>query len=344
MCIFNRPVIEVSQTKILVSPTVDDRALVIYENKVKRSGGSGFDDQIRVPSLESLKGPKNAMILPAPLKQEHDIVMVDLSDPESFSFSDCEKCFLTARRVQKEYWQTESSRGARSAFLEVVSVGAYQVSIAKNLEDIKRIDPSVFKVEENIYHLLSSHYRKGFGFVICCFDPNLGVKAHPIAYVCDKEDNGNLFVPCRHEHGGTDHDTAGFYHYFYSVNTNKESGQSVEEREKEWIRYKGKPDWEVTLPEKTPRDLFSHGPLKDIVPIDDIKSFRRKEMWGRYKNDDLHFAPFEVEPVKETISPLYDEPLSEDEELLSDIPPSEKVDLSKLLRPSSLLPSMEDKK
>lgn len=38
MCIFNRPIKEVSKTRILVSPTVDNRALVVYENVVSVEG------------------------------------------------------------------------------------------------------------------------------------------------------------------------------------------------------------------------------------------------------------------------------------------------------------------
>lgn len=43
-----------------------------------------------------------------------------------------------------------------NSFLEVQTVGSYSVSIAKSLDDLHRIDPSVFKLEDNIAEVLSA--------------------------------------------------------------------------------------------------------------------------------------------------------------------------------------------
>jgi len=108
---------------------------------------------------------------------------------------------------------------SNSKHLEVHQVGAYVVSIAKNVDDLRRIDPTVFKVSDTIDQLFRKHYATGFGFIICSFDPSQGVKGHPIGYVHDLLPDGSLFVPCRHEHGHGEQATETFSHEIYSLNT-----------------------------------------------------------------------------------------------------------------------------
>jgi len=98
-------------------------------------------------------------------------------------------------------------------------LAATSFSIAKTVDDLKRIDPTVFQVSDTIDQLFRKHYAMGFGFVICCFDEDKGVAGHPIGYVHDLLPDGSLFVPCRHEHGHGTKETEHFSHEIYSLNT-----------------------------------------------------------------------------------------------------------------------------
>lgn len=229
---------------------------------------------------EQAEKETNAMILPAPLKDEsRDIQLVDLSKPGSFSFDNCEKCFP---QPPPRELRSRKAKEKRSGKLEVVAVGAYNVSVAKSIEDLHRIDENVFKVADNIAELLSTHYGKGFGFVICAFDPEKEIAAHPMGYVCDYEADGSIFVPCRHEHGDGEKGDTKFDHFIYSVNTDKSAGKTPSEILGE--------DGDFSSPEKQPSEVFTEGPLSTIVPKDSIKSFRKKRIFGSFKNDDLHFG------------------------------------------------------
>jgi hypothetical protein len=97
---------------------------------------------------------------------------------------------------------------------------SYKVSIALSINDLRRIDKNVFSVSPDIdkvcvcvsscsvllfacfnisSQLLSLHYNVGYGFVICVF--NASMDAHPLAFVCDRNADGTLYIPTRHEHG-----------------------------------------------------------------------------------------------------------------------------------------------
>jgi len=219
MCCFNREVAGVHQTKIFVSPTKNGRQVTVYDNMVS-GGGRLVVKAANAPQYD------NAMILPCPLKSGADVTLLDLSN-DSFSFQRLHLFF-----PQEEDKEAKSnSRGMRqaveSSHLEVHVVGGYLVSIAKTVDDLKRVDPKVFQVSDTIDQLFRKVYATGFGFVICCFDPAAGVKGHPIGYVHDLLPDGSLFVPCRHEHGHGTKETEKFSHEIYSLNaTGKEAGST----------------------------------------------------------------------------------------------------------------------
>jgi hypothetical protein len=125
MCCFNKPIAHVGATRILVSTTKDgSRQLTIYENVVgepekKKSGTPGMyrdaDGKVHVgqapPELvaqreadkkaKQAENAKNAMILPAPLKQGQKIQVLDLSK-DSFSFTRLSKWFPKIIEISKE--------------------------------------------------------------------------------------------------------------------------------------------------------------------------------------------------------------------------------------------------
>ncbi len=84
--------------------------------------------------------------------------------------------------------------------LEVQVVGSYNVSIAKSIADLRRIDASVFSLAKNVDALLSKHYGDGFGFIVAAFRNSQ--EKHPLAYVHPLGVDKKLFVPTRHYHHG----------------------------------------------------------------------------------------------------------------------------------------------
>jgi len=161
--------------------------------------------------------------------------------------------------------------------LEVHAVGAYLISIAKSVEDLRRIDPSVFKVSDTIDVLFRQHYAEGFGFVICRFDATKGVQGHPIGYVHDPMPNGTLFVPCRHEHGHGTTETENFSHEIYSLNTGKEAGSTRAD-----LGWKGTtPDY---IPSQKKEIPYVPKPIKDVpgggIATTDIKCLGGCTFWG----------------------------------------------------------------
>jgi len=288
MCIFIKPVREVKETRILVSPTKKNRVLVIYENYVGIDKGTGKANNSKITELEAKQQNErtsNAMILPAPLSAEtNEINLFDLSKGK-FDFKNCEKCFPVVKKLMQPQQQSRHCKSSQMS-IPVVSVGAYNVSIAKSINDLSMIDNSVFKLPENVAELLSTHYSKGFGFVVCIFDSSKGIDPHPMGYECDRDQNDGMFVPCLHEHGKGDED-AHFDHKIYSVNSGHMAGESVDECNESASKL-DKKLWTVKKAELTPESLFEDGLFSET--IGEIHSFRRLIMKGKFPNKDLFFS------------------------------------------------------
>jgi hypothetical protein len=217
MCCFNKEVHGVSKTKIFVMPTKNGRQVTVYDNNV-----SGARGPTKTEKDEKQKYG-NAMILPCPLKKNAEVGLIDLSK-DNFSFKRMKMFFPEPHReMALNSHSTQRKANVDSAHLEVHTVGAYFISIAKTVDDLSRVDPSVFKVSDAIDALFRRHYAKGFGFIICCFDPSKGVSGHPIAYEHDLMPDGTMFVPCRHEHGHGTKETESFSHEIYSLNSKGEA-------------------------------------------------------------------------------------------------------------------------
>jgi hypothetical protein len=95
------------------------------------------------------------------------------------------------------------------------------MSVAENINDLRRIDETVFRVAPDVDSILAKHYGDGFGFLICLFQHEL--KAHPIAFIGNRMPSGEIYVPTRHEHGDSQN-KAHFDHTLYVVNTDKTFG------------------------------------------------------------------------------------------------------------------------
>eukprot|EP01121_Diplochlamys_sp_Union-15-3_P008891 TRINITY_DN2390_c0_g2_i1.p1 TRINITY_DN2390_c0_g2~~TRINITY_DN2390_c0_g2_i1.p1 ORF type:complete len:419 (-),score=18.24 TRINITY_DN2390_c0_g2_i1:26-1282(-) len=269
MCIFNLPVKTVKNTKIFVAPIKGNWQFTAYTNEVVLSSGA-----------------ENAMILPFPNGGIPDCIrMVDLSKASEL-FTKCEEAFPRAQLMS--FGNLNDRSWSSSNYLEVLTVGSYSVSIAQNLNDLRRIDPSVFKLMPNIDLVLSQNYATGYGFVVCKF--NKSQKAHPIGY-CHPIVSGTLFVPTRHEHGDT---TKSIFspphwdHEIYSFDTlGEDAGSSTQELYHELkLQHGGNPNWTVTIGDPTRPYHY----LKNLVAVCMPTCVRRKTIKGYHTNQDFFYS------------------------------------------------------
>ena len=195
MCMISTPIEKVSKTKILVAPNHSKTSqLVVYSNYVKNISNS------------------NAMVLPVP--NPHSIKFIDQSGYKNL-FEDCAKCFYNPNALRSYSLSNSANTKSRGTEpLEIFNVGSYKVSLAKNIEEISRVNKSVFELSTGLAETLSMFYYQNYwGFIICKL--NLGPESyHPLAYTHDII-NGQIFIPTRH------------YHEEVEIQTNKDIGWTL---------------------------------------------------------------------------------------------------------------------
>jgi len=105
----------------------------VYQNHV----GSGFTST----------GQLNAMILPAPLyltsNPNAQIEVLDLSEYADL-FEELDKCFPVEEVDVYDDDELPTEECNSRAFLEVMEVGGYKVSVARSIDDLRKINPTVF--------------------------------------------------------------------------------------------------------------------------------------------------------------------------------------------------------
>ena len=179
MCLISTEIQNVSKTKILVAPNFDKtRQLTVYSNFVNNISES------------------NAMVLPVP--NPNSIQFIDLSKYANL-FEDCAECFYNPARLQSFGITTNSYNTRDDKPLEVFNVGSYQVSLAKSLEQISRVDSRVFKLSPGLKQTLEMfYYQPYWGFIICKLARG-AESYHPFGYSHDIIDN-KIYIPTRHYH------------------------------------------------------------------------------------------------------------------------------------------------
>ena len=266
MCIFNTPIKEVGGTKILGGRCGGQgkRQLVVYRNYVSvefdtKSGGRADPSRLKEAANRLKEAaekklstePTPAMILPFPAHDPNSKVdLIDLHTNKTL-FADLDQCFPRFEAPPKNLREGKSRLAAplSSHKLAVERVGSYNISVAYSIDDLRRIDESVFSVAPNVDTLLAKHYGKGFGFIICAFADN--TEKHPLAYVHDVAPDGKLFVPTRHHHHGDKEEaTAHWDHEIYSYGTAADGGESPAEAETR-LRASLKPGFAVVKGAKT---------------------------------------------------------------------------------------------
>ena len=180
MCLISTEIQNVSKTKILVAPNFDKtRQLTVYSNFVNNISES------------------NAMVLPVPLP--NSVQFIDLSKYANL-FEDCAGCFYNPYKSKSFGMLSTNSYNTRDDKpLEVFNVGSYQVSLAKSLEQISRVDPRVFKLSTGLKQTLEMfYYQPYWGFIICKLARG-SESYHPFGYSHDIIDN-KIYIPTRHYH------------------------------------------------------------------------------------------------------------------------------------------------
>lgn len=260
MCIFNNYVRELGKTKILVTITETGRQLTIYQNSIT-------GDQ----EADSDKKPKHdfsdAMILPYPIAGNHGepVVLIDLSGDDRDILDDL--AYFFDRLINgPPALRLGGSTTNKLELLPVKELGAYNVSIARSIEDLHRIDKRVFKINPSIADLLKIHYGRGFGFLVCSYNSELGVKEHPIAYIHDLLPNYEYFIPTRHEHGSR----PWFNHVIFTINADPRHSASFMAKEDQ---------------REIVTDILQIEPLKEILPS--MINVRVRLLKGELENEDL---------------------------------------------------------
>lgn len=184
MCMIVGDVRKVSKTKILVSKLPKtNKQLVVYETKI------------------SPKDKPVAMILPYPSSTlSKEVEVIDTKPGDSDFFKQIAKNFPQIKSQALSFGRGTGSLGLQTkGYLQVNRAGSYRYSVAKSLEELNRVDPTVFQINSEVLtKLLMSYETLNFGYLVCIIDEN--VDYSPFAFVCDLPNNKQLYVPTKHYH------------------------------------------------------------------------------------------------------------------------------------------------
>lgn len=251
MCIILGEVHRVSKTKLFVLANKDkSRQMTFYSNVV------GTPQQ-------------NMMILPVP---NGDIELHRIHYKSMFD--DLKRSVTSIYREPVHNYATRSFSLTASIpreRLEVFNHGSYLVSIAPQIEDLFRLDESVFQFTPELFEFFAAHYNREFSYICCILKP--GTKEYePLCYSHEIHSSGRLFVPTLHYHnhgGRIETDTADWDHMIYSVGTEEKANRGYTSN------YSNNVKWNQFPP--------------DFQKLT-VSSIRCAEINGHYPNKDISFA------------------------------------------------------
>ena len=252
MCIILGPVHRVSKTKLFVLPNNSKtRQMTFYSNAVDT--------------------PKqNMMILPVP-NSTNSIELHTIHYKNMFQ--DLKKSVKSLVERDREHNSMTRSLYASAEprkTLEVISHGSYLVSIAPQLEDLLRLNTSVFQVTPELFNFFAKHYNGEFSFLCCVLKQ--GSKGYePLCYSHPLHSSGKLFVPTLHYHvhgSKAETEEADWDHTIYSVNSEEKANRGY------LSNYYNEVNW-------------SYFPEDYRKP--NVTSVRCAEIEGHQKNSDLAF-------------------------------------------------------
>jgi hypothetical protein len=250
MCIILGEVHRVSKTKLFVLPNKDrSRQMTFYSNIV------GTPDD-------------NMMILPVPGEGPIELHRIDYKK----MFDDLQRSVKSTYREVGSNYMTRSLYASASPreILEVFNHGSYLVSIAPQIEDLFRLDKSLFDFTPELFDFFAKHYNRQFSYICCVLKP--GTKEYePLCYSHPLHSSGKLFVPTLHYHnhgGRIETHTADWDHLIYSVNTAEKANLGFTSN------YYNEVDWS-----KFPKEFQK----------ENINSIRCSKIEGHRPNTDLAF-------------------------------------------------------
>lgn len=222
MCIIPGPIHSVNNTKLFVLPNRSrTRQMTFYKNSV------GSPDE-------------NMMILPVP--NIGSIELHKVKYKKMFDDLRSSVTYIPERSYQFNYDMNTLRCAASYEPLPVISHGSYLVSIAPTLQDLFRLDATVFDFSEELYNFFAKHYTSEFGY-LCCKLKEGKQDYEPICYSHNLHSNGKLFVPTLHYHnhgGRIDTDHADWDHMIYSAGTTNHANHkfiSNKENKMAWSKF-----------------------------------------------------------------------------------------------------------
>jgi hypothetical protein len=251
MCIILGEVNRVSKTKLFVLANKDkSRQMTFYSNVVATPD-------------------ENMMILPVPGEGPTELHRI----PYKNLFQDLKNSVTSTRREVSSNYLSRSVAASASPrdTLEVFNHGSYLISIAPQIEDLLRLNESVFDFTPELFDFFAKHYTREFSYICCVLKP--GVKEYePLCYSHPIHSSDKLFVPTLHyhTHGGKAHtDVADWDHLIYSVGTEEKANLGYTSK------YYNTVNW-------------SHFP-NEFQKLA-VSSIRCSEIKGHYPNKDISFG------------------------------------------------------
>jgi hypothetical protein len=215
MCIINEPVARVANTNLLGARLQD-----------LEIDGKHYPRQLTIYSNEVTTEKDNQMILPFPLipdiPAEKQLSLFDISSLKDAGLFDSLSCmFFDPNEMICDSIEKDSAH-SNCRFLPVIEVGSYLVTCCYSIEDLKRVDRSVFVMSSGVNKLLRHSYPNQFGFLICKLNGSKESYSYePFAYAhCIPPSltatELRLFLPTKHFHP---HSSGWFFSLFRSPET-----------------------------------------------------------------------------------------------------------------------------
>lgn len=249
MCIVPFPVNSISSTHLFVLPSTDrKRQMTFYKNDI---------DSIA----------ENLMILPFPNPTSLKLHTIKYKA----MFDDLSKSVY--KPSQRSYFYNMDLTRSCSASLEyipVISHGSYLVSICEKIEDLARVNPTVFTLPKTLMTFFAKHYNRQFGYLVCRLKEGKHTY-EPLCYSHDLLNEEKLFVPTLHYHdhgdGDVKTDLADWDHKIYSCGTTKQANReymSYKENKLLWKRFPEEFQLGVNIPVRC-AEIEGNYPNKDIA-------------------------------------------------------------------------------
>lgn len=210
--------IHVSNTNIFVGKLYNGDQFTVYSNQVKSQNKINDNWFVNRMKNEPMHLPSNnnnniAMVLPYP---KGNVKLYNMQDCEDI-FSKLKEYFPEPQTQNAVGYGLKSDSLTFNNSIKVEKIGGYDVSVVPSLDDFNRLQYDVFNLDKGFQNLLQRDYSKDYGFIVCKLRDS--EKFHPIAYSHPMRSDGELFIPTKHYHNGSE-SNADWDHSIYILNGN----------------------------------------------------------------------------------------------------------------------------